>query len=85
MTDSGAFQQHAYGSVEVTPEEILAFQERDRERHRDRPRRVHGTRGQPGGDRGRARGHGRTVLDGPGEPRPGLLAVPVQGGSLRGP
>ena len=26
MTDSGAFQQHAYGSVEVTPEEILAFQ-----------------------------------------------------------
>lgn len=28
MTDSGAFQQHAYGSVEVGPEEILAFQER---------------------------------------------------------
>jgi 7-cyano-7-deazaguanine tRNA-ribosyltransferase len=27
MTDSGAFQQHAYGSVEVGPEEILAFQE----------------------------------------------------------
>ncbi len=26
MTDSGAFQQHAYGSVEVPPEEILAFQ-----------------------------------------------------------
>ncbi len=26
MTDSGAFQQHAYGEVEVTPEEILAFQ-----------------------------------------------------------
>lgn len=26
MTDSGAFQQHAYGSVEVTPEEILSFQ-----------------------------------------------------------
>ncbi len=26
MTDSGAFQQHAYGSVEVGPEEILAFQ-----------------------------------------------------------
>jgi len=26
MTDSGAFQQHAYGSVEVTPEEIVAFQ-----------------------------------------------------------
>jgi len=26
MTDSGAFQQHAYGSVEVTPDEILAFQ-----------------------------------------------------------
>ena len=26
MTDSGAFQQHAYGSVEVTPDEIMAFQ-----------------------------------------------------------
>ena len=25
-TDPGAFQQHAYGSVEVTPEEIPAFQ-----------------------------------------------------------
>ncbi|HLN51063.1 MAG TPA: tRNA guanosine(15) transglycosylase TgtA [Thermoplasmata archaeon] len=28
MTDSGAFQQHAYGSVEVGPEEILEFQGR---------------------------------------------------------
>ncbi len=28
MTDSGAFQQHAYGTVEVGPEEILGFQER---------------------------------------------------------
>ena len=28
MTDSGAFQQHAYGHVEVGPEEIVAFQER---------------------------------------------------------
>jgi 7-cyano-7-deazaguanine tRNA-ribosyltransferase len=27
MTDSGAFQQHMYGSVEVGPEEILAFQQ----------------------------------------------------------
>jgi 7-cyano-7-deazaguanine tRNA-ribosyltransferase len=26
MTDSGAFQQHAYGSVEVGPEEIVDFQ-----------------------------------------------------------
>ena len=26
MTDSGAFQQHAYGSVEVGPAEILEFQ-----------------------------------------------------------
>ncbi|HXQ79652.1 MAG TPA: tRNA guanosine(15) transglycosylase TgtA [Thermoplasmata archaeon] len=26
MTDSGAFQQHAYGSVEVTPGEIVSFQ-----------------------------------------------------------
>jgi 7-cyano-7-deazaguanine tRNA-ribosyltransferase len=28
MTDSGAFQQHAYGHVDVTPEQILAFQRR---------------------------------------------------------
>lgn len=28
MTDSGAFQQHAYGHVEVGPGEILAFQNR---------------------------------------------------------
>ncbi len=28
MTDSGAFQQHAYGSVEVGPQEILEFQQR---------------------------------------------------------
>ncbi|MCI4326895.1 MAG: tRNA guanosine(15) transglycosylase TgtA [Thermoplasmata archaeon] len=28
MTDSGAFQQHAYGHVEVTDEQILAFQGR---------------------------------------------------------
>ncbi|MCI4355082.1 MAG: tRNA guanosine(15) transglycosylase TgtA [Thermoplasmata archaeon] len=28
MTDSGAFQQHAYGHVEVEPEEILGFQRR---------------------------------------------------------
>ncbi|EQD27139.1 Queuine/other tRNA-ribosyltransferase, partial [mine drainage metagenome] len=27
MTDSGAFQQHAYGSVEITPEQSLGFQE----------------------------------------------------------
>ncbi|MDE1819385.1 MAG: tRNA guanosine(15) transglycosylase TgtA [Euryarchaeota archaeon] len=26
MTDSGAFQQHAWGQVEVSPQEILAFQ-----------------------------------------------------------
>ena len=26
MTDSGAFQQHASGQVEVGPEEILQFQ-----------------------------------------------------------
>jgi 7-cyano-7-deazaguanine tRNA-ribosyltransferase len=28
MTDSGAFQQHAYGSVEIGPEEAIAFQGR---------------------------------------------------------
>lgn len=30
MTDSGAFQQHAYGHIEVAPEEILDFQDRVR-------------------------------------------------------
>jgi 7-cyano-7-deazaguanine tRNA-ribosyltransferase len=28
MTDSGAFQQHAYGSVEIGPEEAIEFQDR---------------------------------------------------------
>jgi 7-cyano-7-deazaguanine tRNA-ribosyltransferase len=28
MTDSGAFQQHAYGAIEVGPDEILGFQDR---------------------------------------------------------
>src|SRR5579864_8556759 len=28
MTDSGAFQQHAYGSVEADPNEIIEFQSR---------------------------------------------------------
>ncbi len=28
MTDSGAFQQHAYGSVEIDPDEAIAFQGR---------------------------------------------------------
>ena len=80
MTDSGAFQQHAYGSVEVTPEEILAFQNAigsdiatvldvftEPEESAERTEAALLTTA----DRARA---ARTA-------RPGLLAVPVQGGS----
>ncbi len=79
MTDSGAFQQHAYGSVEVGPEEILAFQgaigsdiatvldifTEPETPHEEAEAALRTTI-----DRARA---ARTA-------RPGLLAVPVQGG-----
>jgi 7-cyano-7-deazaguanine tRNA-ribosyltransferase len=80
FTDSGAFQQHAYGHVEVTPEEILRFQDGvgsdiatvldvfvEPGSSWDEAQR--GT--QLTLDRGRSARASRT----------GLLAVPVQGGS----
>jgi len=80
MTDSGAFQQHAYGSVEVTPEEIIAFQSaigsdiatildvftEPEDSREDTEAALRATT-----ERARA---GRAA-------RSGLLAVPVQGGS----
>ena len=80
MTDSGAFQQHAYGSVEVGPEEVLEFQERigsDISTVLDiftEPAATHEeaeTALRTTGERGRWARARRT----------GLLAVPVQGGS----
>ncbi|HEV2316170.1 MAG TPA: tRNA guanosine(15) transglycosylase TgtA [Thermoplasmata archaeon] len=79
MTDSGAFQQHAYGSVEVDPNEILDFQSRIRsdiatvldvfiEPTADQSSAARGI--QTTADRARAARERRT----------GLLAVPVQGG-----
>jgi len=79
MTDSGAFQQHAYGSVEVTPEEIGGFQRRigsdiatvlDRFVEPDAPRAV----AEEGVRETLARARAARPL------RAGLLAVPVQGG-----
>jgi len=80
MTDSGAFQQHAYGSVEVAPEEIIAFQNTIgsdiatvldvfTEPEDGRPETEAALRATI--ERARAARAGR----------PGLLAVPVQGGS----
>jgi 7-cyano-7-deazaguanine tRNA-ribosyltransferase len=79
MTDSGAFQQHAYGSVEVGPEEILRFQETigsdiatilDVFTEPDPPHEAAAAALHTTLDRARA---GRAA-------RAGLLAVPVQGG-----
>ncbi|MCI4365318.1 MAG: tRNA guanosine(15) transglycosylase TgtA [Thermoplasmata archaeon] len=79
MTDSGAFQQHAYGSVEVGPEEILRFQEAigtdvatilDVFTEPETPHEVAESSLETTLDRARA---GRAL-------RNGLLAVPVQGG-----
>ncbi|HEV2449451.1 MAG TPA: tRNA guanosine(15) transglycosylase TgtA [Thermoplasmata archaeon] len=81
MTDSGAFQQHAYGHVEVGPEEILEFQGRigsdiatvldifveTDATNEEATRGVEETSARAG----RARGA-----------RSGLLAVPVQGGAF---
>ena len=80
MTDSGAFQQHAYGSVEVTPEEILSFQNtigsdiatvldvftEPEDSYEETETALAAT-----SERSRASR----------QARPGLLAVPVQGGS----
>jgi len=80
MTDSGAFQQHAYGSVEVTPEEIVSFQNtigsdiatvldvftEPEDSHEETEAALTATSERARMSRGL---------------RPGLLAVPVQGGS----
>jgi 7-cyano-7-deazaguanine tRNA-ribosyltransferase len=79
MTDSGAFQQHAYGHVEVTDTQILHFQGRigtdiatvlDVFVEPDVPREV--------AERGVAETTERAVRAR--SDRAGLLAVPVQGG-----
>jgi 7-cyano-7-deazaguanine tRNA-ribosyltransferase len=79
MTDSGAFQQHAYGSVEVGPDEILDFQRTIRSDIPTvldiftEPESSHETAEAALEETlARARRARATV--------PGLLAVPVQGG-----
>ena len=81
MTDSGAFQQHAYGHVEVGPEEILAFQDTigsdiatvlDEFTEPDVPHEVAAASLEVTLGRARA---ARSVRAGP-------LAVPVQGGAF---
>ncbi|MGP8077580.1 MAG: tRNA guanosine(15) transglycosylase TgtA [Thermoplasmata archaeon] len=79
MTDSGAFQQHAYGSVEVGPAEILEFQGRigsDIATVLDlftEPEAPHG-------DAEAALGTTQERSRAARAARPGLLAAPVQGG-----
>lgn len=79
MTDSGAFQQHAYGHVEVTPDEILGFQRRIGS---DIPT-VLDVFVEPEADHATAEAGVRTTTERARAARPltrGLLAVPVQGG-----
>jgi 7-cyano-7-deazaguanine tRNA-ribosyltransferase len=81
MTDSGAFQQHAYGSVEVGPEAILDFQNRIGSDIAT----VLDIFVEPGSGREAAEAGVSTTLDRAREARArreGLLAVPVQGGSF---
>jgi 7-cyano-7-deazaguanine tRNA-ribosyltransferase len=83
MTDSGAFQQHAYGSVEVGPEEILAFQRRIGS---DLPT-VLDIFTEPESSLEEAETALATTLERARAARaagPGLLAVPVQGGAHAG-
>jgi 7-cyano-7-deazaguanine tRNA-ribosyltransferase len=80
MTDSGAFQQHAYGSVEVGPEEIAAFQDRIRTDIAT----VLDVFTEPETPREAAEVALVTTLErakAARSTRSGLLAVPVQGGS----
>jgi 7-cyano-7-deazaguanine tRNA-ribosyltransferase len=79
MTDSGAFQQHAYGSVEVRPEEILDFQNRIGSDIAT----VLDIFGEPSEDHAQAARGVRTTTERALQARAmrtGLLAVPVQGG-----
>ena len=79
MTDSGAFQQHAYGSVEVGPEEILEFQARIGSDIAT----VLDDFTEPEAEHAEAEASLATTLDrarAARTARSGLLAVPVQGG-----
>lgn len=81
MTDSGAFQQHAYGSVEVGPDEILDFQERIGSDIAT----VLDIFVEPETGREAAEAGVTTTLErarAARDRRPGLLAVPVQGGAF---
>lgn len=81
FTDSGAFQQHAYGHVEVGPEEILDFQERTGSDIAT----VLDVFGEPRATLEESRdGVSRTLERArlARARRAGLLAVPVQGGSF---
>lgn len=80
MTDSGAFQQHAYGSVEVGPEEIVAFQSSIGSDIAT----VLDVFTEPDVEHEAARASLATTLDRAAaarSARSGLLAVPVQGGA----
>ncbi|MGA7862283.1 MAG: tRNA guanosine(15) transglycosylase TgtA [Thermoplasmata archaeon] len=79
FTDSGAFQQHAYGHVEVGPEEILEFQNRIG----SDIAAVLDVFGEPSASAEEARRGVELTLERARkarEARSGLLAVPVQGG-----
>ncbi|MFZ0892268.1 MAG: tRNA guanosine(15) transglycosylase TgtA [Thermoplasmata archaeon] len=81
MTDSGAFQQHAYGSVEVGPEEILDFQNRIGSDIAT----VLDIFGEPSEDHAQAAAGVRVTEEHAVQARAmrtGLLAVPVQGGTF---
>ncbi|MFZ1023257.1 MAG: tRNA guanosine(15) transglycosylase TgtA [Thermoplasmata archaeon] len=81
MTDSGAFQQHAYGRVEVGPEEILDFQNRIGSDIAT----VLDIFGEPTEDHAQAAMGVRTTTERAEQARAmrtGLLAVPVQGGTF---
>ncbi|MGI0054680.1 MAG: tRNA guanosine(15) transglycosylase TgtA [Thermoplasmata archaeon] len=80
MTDSGAFQQHAYGHVEVTPEEILSFQAAIGSDIAT----VLDVFVEPDADHETAAAGVRQTIErarAARQERTGLLAVPVQGGS----
>ncbi len=81
MTDSGAFQQHAYGHVEVGPEEILEFQNGIGSDIAT----VLDVFVEPGVDHAEAEAGVGTTIErarAARRARPGLLAVPVQGGAF---
>jgi len=81
MTDSGAFQQHAYGHVEVGPEEILEFQNRIGTDIAT----VLDVFVEPDVDHAHAEAGVRTTHEravAARQARKGLLAVPVQGGAF---